>query len=152
MLQALGVDLEAPYFKVDGEYVVTGKCSHAEYGIRLDKTDRHCFCRNCGLQIDPFEALLYYAKAETRLVNARGQIEQARKSEENTKARAKERKQYARKVVGSTVVKDLSLKAEPITGKKLKLECGHVKDAGPDWSPKQVTCHECEAEIKQKKR
>ena len=137
--------LDEPYFEVAPRWMAMTqkRCMHENEGIRLDEVDRACFCKGCGKQIDPFEALLYYAASEQRLLGTRHAIEQAQQSERDRKAAEKARRPFGRAVTGFTARKDLTLKAEPIIGYTLDLECGHKADCGPNRKPRRVTCHAC---------
>ena len=149
ILAAIGVDLDAPYFAVTEEYMAGNRCKHVEFGVELDKVDRVARCQKCHVTIDPFEALLNYAKAERRLVNTLSQIRQAEESERRSKEREQERKPFARRVVGRVDRKDLAQKTEPVIGQTLTLECGHSKEVGVDNRFKRVTCVECKDAAKQ---
>lgn len=138
--------LDEPYFDVAPKYLAMTQmhCMHENEGVRLDENGRRVYCKGCGLQLDPFEALLHYAASERRLVSTRHAIEQAEQRERDRKQREKDRRPFTRRVVGHRERKDLSLKAEPVIGYTLTLECGHKKDCGPNRKPRQVTCRECE--------
>lgn len=148
LLQANGVDLDEPYFVLEGRWMKMGKqqCMHDNHGVRLDEIDRRCYCRGCGLQIDPFEALLNYANAESRLVSQAEFIKQSQHAEATRKANEKARRPFVRTVTGWTAIKDMTLKAEPVIGYTLTLECGHSGDFGPNRKPKHVTCRACQAD------
>jgi hypothetical protein len=137
--------LDEPYFEVVPKYLAMAekRCMHRDEGVRLDEADRRVYCKACNKQIDPFEALLHYAASETRLLGTRRAIEQARQSELDRKAAEKARRPFVRAVTGFTAERDLTLKAEPIIGYTLDLECGHKKDCGPNRRPRRVTCHAC---------
>ena len=137
--------LDEPYFQVTPRYMAMAqqRCTHEDHGVRLDETDRTVTCKNCGKQVDPFQALLHYAASEQRLVSARQQIEQAQEAEVARKQREKDRRPFARAVVKRTERKDLSLKAEPVIGYTLTLECGHTMEVGEGNRFRRVTCGQC---------
>lgn len=145
MLTSIGVNLEEPYFIVENRWMKMGavRCMHDNMGVRLDEVDRRCYCRGCNLQLDPFEALLYYANAERRLVGHVETLKRAERDEIKRKEIAKTRQPFIRAVTSYTAVKDLTLKAEPIIGYTLHLECGHCSECGPTRKPKRVTCRIC---------
>lgn len=138
--------LDEPYFKVvrRWETLTMKQCDHRNHGVRLIETDRQAICNGCGKPVDAFDALLHYAESEQRLLSTRQAIEQAHKAEAERKQRDKERRPFAREVVSWTERKDLTLKAEPVTGYNLKLECGHAASCGPNRRVRRVTCRECE--------
>ena len=148
LVQANGIDLEQPYFIVDGRWMKGTRCAHENHGVRLDEIDRRCYCRGCNLQLDPFDALLHYAASEQRLIHHASTITQHEQAEAARKQADKDRRPFTRAVTGFTAVKDMTLKAEPIIGYTLKLECGHASKCGPNRKPKRVTCRTCQAEAR----
>ena len=152
LVQANGIDLEQPYFMVEGRWSKLPRCTHENYGVRLDEVDRLCYCRGCNLQIDPFEALVHYAASESRLVLHADTIRSAQQAEIARKEADKARRPFVRNVTGHAAVKDLTLKAEPIIGYKLTLECGHVGECGPNRIPKRMTCRACQADALRERR
>lgn len=142
--------LNEPYFQIEPDYLAmtTGRCMHKEYGVRLDAVDRRCYCKRCGIQIDPFEALVNYAHAEQRLVSTRRAIEDAEKRQATQKQREKDRRPFARAVVGRVPRKDLSLKAEPVIGYTVTLSCGHTRETNGERQYRQVTCGDCEKQAR----
>ena len=143
-------ELDTPYFAVVPSYMKGNRCDHKNCGVSLDETDRVVTCNGCKKPVDPFEALLNYAASEQRLVGTLEAIRKAKEDEEKRKQRDKDRRPYARKVVGKKPKKDLAQKAEPIIGYDLTLECGHKSECGPDRVPKMKTCYDCEAADKKK--
>ena len=138
-------ELDEPYFTVEQKYlsVATKRCTHKNEGVRLDKIDRRVYCRKCGKQIDPFEALLYHAASEQRLVSTRQAIQEAETRERVRKEQEKARRPFLRTVTGRTAIHDLTLKAEPIIGYKHRLACGHVVETRGATFWKTRTCYEC---------
>lgn len=139
-------ELDEPYFEVEHEWnrMASKRCDHRNSGVRLEPLERRVICKGCGTVVDAFDALVNYAASEQRLIGTRRAIEDAKKSEEQKKAREKERRPFARQVTGYTAKHDLSLKAEPIIGYALTLACGHQAECGPNRQPRQVTCRTCE--------
>jgi len=135
--------LDDPYFTRANEHVGRG-CDHVNAGMTLDHKSRTVACA-CGTVLDPFDALVLYARSEDRLVSTLGEMRKrdARLAEE--KQREKARRPFARAVVGRAAIKDETLKAEPTTGYALTLECGHAARCGPERVPKRVTCRTCQA-------
>ena len=138
--------LDEPYFEVTPRYLAMAqnRCTHENHGVRLDETDRTATCKGCGKQVDPFDALLHYAASERRLVETRKAIKAAAEAEVARKHREKDRRPFARAVVRRTARKDLSLKAEPVIGYTLTLECGHTREVGECNRFRRVTCGQCE--------
>ena len=133
-----------PYFDRTPEWlaVTTTRCTHVDEGVRLDEVDRRAYCKTCGLQLDPFQALVHYAKAEERLVATRRAIDDAHRRETDRAAREKASRPFVRKVMDWTEIKDVTLKAEPLTGYLLTLACGHTAKCGTR-RVRQKTCWEC---------
>lgn len=148
----LNPTLNEPYFEVIERYMAIGgkRCTHENVGVKLDKIDRRVYCRGCGIQIDPFSALLNFAKSESRLVSTLASIKEATESEAKRKEREKERRPFVRGVKSRVAVKDMSLKAEPITGYKNTLECGHVVETSGDRRWRTRTCNECQTAARKK--
>ena len=96
------------------------------------------------IQLDPFDALLHYAASEQRLVAHASTIKLHEQAEAARKQADKDRRPWSRVVAGYTAVKDMTLKAEPVIGYMLKLECGHACECGPNRKPKRVTCRTCQ--------
>lgn len=144
--------LNEPYFTVVPRYMAMAqkRCTHEDHGVELDETDRTAYCNGCRTLVDPFQALLHYAASEQRLVATRLAIEEAQERERRQKQREKDRKPFARAVLRRTERKDLSLKAEPVIGQTLTLECGHTRDVGPDNRFRRVTCAVCEVEARKR--
>ena len=140
-------ELNEPFFEVVNEW--SGgmtRCRHREHGFRLDTIDRRAICKGCGKDVDAFDALVAYAKSETRLLSTRQRIEDAEKRERDRKAREKARRPFGRAVNSVRAVKDLTLKTEPVIGYTLTLECGHSAECGPNRKPRMVTCRQCQAD------
>ena len=133
--------LDQPYFTVPSD---GGGCSHRGHGVELRVLDRVVVCQGCRKAVDAFDALVNFARDEQRLVGTLERIEDHHRREEERKAADKARRPWARKVLGRRAVRDLSLKAEPVTGHVLTLECGHEVKCGPERIPRQVTCRTCE--------
>lgn len=145
-------ELDQPYFEVSSEFeaLTTKRCMHIEHGVRLDKIDRRCYCRGCGIMVDPFEALLYYASAERRLVSTREQIQQHVEAEQRKKQREKERRPYKRRVVSTAPVYENDQGIEVVVGHLLTLECGHTRNWTNPRTPEHATCEECQKTGKRK--
>jgi hypothetical protein len=140
--------LNQAYFEVETEHMRSNKCNHRNCGVRLLVPERRVICKGCNEQIDAFDALQHYAASEQRLVSVRNDILEAEKREERRKQADKERRPWLRNVQSWHARKDLSLKAEPIIGWMLTLECGHKKGVDGERKPNRVTCRECEAAAK----
>lgn len=119
------------------------RCHH-DKGVRLDECDRAVLCKVCGRELDPFEALQHYAASEQRLLQTWRHIKENNEREASAKAREKERRPFLRKVLKYMPKKDLTLKAEPIIGYVLDLECGHKAECGPNRKVKTKTCYQCQ--------
>jgi len=145
--------LDEPYFEVTPRYLAMAqnRCTHENHGVRLDETDRTATCKGCGKPVDPFDALLHYAASEQRLVGTRKAINDAQQAEVARKQREKDRRPFARAVVRRTARKDLTLKAEPVVGYALTLECGHTVDVGEGNRFRRVTCSQCEQDARRKR-
>ena len=125
--------------------LINGTCDHRNYGVRLIEANLTVICNGCQQVVDAFDALLNYAAAEGRLVSTHMAIEAARKRETDAKAREKARRPFARTVTGFVARRDADLKAEPVIGYDLHLECGHTAQCGPTRRPRKVTCGICQA-------
>jgi hypothetical protein len=138
--------LSEPYFEVQRAFMSLAmkKCDHKEHGVILDELDRAAICRNCRREIDPFEALLNYAHAEERLVNAVEALRESGRREAQKLARVAIVSKCNRKVVSREPVRNLELKAEPIIGYKNTLGCGHVRETTSDREFKTLMCYDCE--------
>jgi hypothetical protein len=132
--------LNEPYFSKEA----SGKrCLHVQHGVRLDVTTHRAYCKECGSEIALFDALMNYHDAETRLVSTLAEMKRMRADEIERKNREKERRPYLRAVRNRKAKKDMTLKAEPIIGYDLELECGHTVYSSGDRRMNNVTCHEC---------
>lgn len=142
----LNPKLNEPYFQLHPKYMAMAKnqCTHENHGVDLIEVDRSVLCKGCRKHIDPFDALLHYAASEQRLIATRNQIAQMQQREADKKSRAKARRPFVRKVVRWIARKDMTLKAEPVIGYDIELECGHSGKCGPDRKVKNITCRECE--------
>jgi len=97
------------------------------------------------LKVDPFNALLHYAASEQRLVYQREQEHRMAQRETHAKERSKRTRPFVRAVVNVEPVKDFTLKAEPVIGHTLTLECQHKVAVGVDGITKTRTCGQCAA-------
>lgn len=144
----LNPELNEPYFQIIRHYQYGQRCNHDDQGVTLDIPARRVLCKGCGAQIDAFDALLQHAHAEQRLVNVVHEGREREKREAEQKRREKERRPFLRQVVGYVARRDKTLKAEPIIGYTLTLECEHTKASDGDRKPRRVTCYICQAAAK----
>lgn len=91
-----------PFFEVL-EVPWNAECSHQRRGVTLDPKTRTVYCK-CGAVLDPFDALMIYAKAERRLVSTRDDIEHHKQEEARKVREAEERKPFLRQVNGFCAV------------------------------------------------
>ena len=122
------------------------QCIHSHYGVLLDKTTQRAYCTNCKQEIALFDALWDYHQAEQRLVQTLQNLDAHDERELAKKAREKERRPFMRKVTSYEQVRDMTLKAEPVTGRVYTLECGHTRQLDGDREFKQVHCSQCQME------
>lgn len=135
--------LNRPYFVVKSS---GGGCLHLQCGVRLDETTQRAYCLGCGNELALFDALMNYHRAEQRLVATLSEIQRHMKMEQERKQREKERRPFLREVTSRRERKDMSLKAEPVIGYELTLECGHTQDQKDTRRLNRVTCHTCRYE------
>lgn len=136
----LDPSLNEPYFNVVRE---SYGCTHAQHGVKLDKTKQRAYCRKCGEEIALFDALWNYHHAEERLVGTLQEMKRMQQQEFERKQREKERRPFLREVVGRVARKDMTLKSEPVIGYVNELECGHKRQQNGDRHLKRVTCNDC---------
>lgn len=141
--------LETPYFEIqDTDYGYRQvKCDHTEHGFTLDVPNRSAICRNCKKAVDNFDALLFYAKAERRLVHARAEIRRNQSNHADKRERDRIRDLSVRKVVSSKPQWKGSGEDLEEDGHLLTLACGHEKKTDRSEPPKEASCPKCHAKI-----
>jgi len=137
--------LDEPYFDVVDriKYMGMRKCDHRDFGVRLDVPVRRVYCRGCGVEVDPFDALIGYGEAERRLQHDAQTIRNAQQKETEKAAREKARKPHLQKVVKWEAIRDKRLVAKPVTGYVVTLACGHKTTTKGDRRYQNITCGTC---------
>lgn len=143
--------LNEPYFEVVESYMAfatPNRCTHENMGVRLDEIDRRVYCLGCKIQLDPFEALLYHAKSERRLLSQLHDLKERERAEAAKIQREKERRPHLKRVLKRRAVRDTRMKDEPVVGYVNELECGHKRKSEGANQRRTMTCLECVAAAK----
>lgn len=127
------VDRETPFFS---QVYVAVECWHDNVGVNIDRRGRKCYCKGCGAELDPFEALLLYATAEARLVHTKQEIiTRQEKAAESIGMRA-----FVRDVMS---VEPNKWGDQVMRGFTVVLACGHSRQSDRDVAPKRMSCFAC---------
>jgi hypothetical protein len=140
------VDLDSPFFEIHYYPAAPATCDHRQRGFTLDVATRTAICK-CGVTVDTFDALLFYAHAQQRLIHHAETIKEHARKEAEEKAK----RPFVQEVSGFEAQFANTKRTDRhgrLLGWSVTLACGHRtywQAAGRfrRHPPRRITCTGC---------